>query len=358
MGHPKSTITFGVPQASGDGRLYTRYPQGDAPNSAGAAQGAGATATVTAASGSATGGSSGDSGVVKHYNFTNMANGATLQSVPGASGFTWGSQGSGAYAGGSSGCYGDTSVKRSGKNSSLRMSILSGSTGRPSDGAHPQEGDFGFGTTYSNMLGSNPVQGDYVRIGAWLYFPSDFSFLTSSGSLKFLRSYRQGAGSMELQPMNGLENGSTPVGNQFGWKLIWEGQFVGPENDRYMYTSAVLPKGEWVWYEEYMYLHSSTSQSIYRATLNDTLIMEHTGTGLKFRNSSGTYTTRTLVTPVANLPSPSSYLSSLLVFTYWNGGAPKNQSVWLSDLVVALNADSQFSATDNLGNKIIGTSFV
>src|SRR5690606_6293719 len=61
MGNPLEIVTFGVPTRSGDGRLYTRYPQGNAPNSAGSGQGLGATAIASASSGSAQGGgSSGD----------------------------------------------------------------------------------------------------------------------------------------------------------------------------------------------------------------------------------------------------------------------------------------------------------
>lgn len=59
MGHPNSEITFGVPERSGDDRLWTAYPQGDAPNSAGSAQGLAATATVSAASATAQGGGAG-----------------------------------------------------------------------------------------------------------------------------------------------------------------------------------------------------------------------------------------------------------------------------------------------------------
>lgn len=59
MGHPNSPLSFGIPRRSGDNRLWTRYPQGDAPN-AGSPQGLGASATAAASLGSATGGSSGD----------------------------------------------------------------------------------------------------------------------------------------------------------------------------------------------------------------------------------------------------------------------------------------------------------
>lgn len=55
MGHPNSQITFGIPRRSGDNRLWTRYPQGDAPNS-GSPQGLGATSAASASTGSANAG--------------------------------------------------------------------------------------------------------------------------------------------------------------------------------------------------------------------------------------------------------------------------------------------------------------
>lgn len=48
MGNPNEQLTFGVPRRSPDGLLYTRYPQGDAPNAVQAA-GAGVVATAIAA---------------------------------------------------------------------------------------------------------------------------------------------------------------------------------------------------------------------------------------------------------------------------------------------------------------------
>lgn len=56
MGNPLEIVTFGVPSRSGDGRLYTRYPQGNAPNSGATAQGLGASVSVSAAQGLADGG--------------------------------------------------------------------------------------------------------------------------------------------------------------------------------------------------------------------------------------------------------------------------------------------------------------
>lgn len=54
MGHPAEVVTFGVPQRSNDGKLYTLYPQGDAPNAV-IAQGGGASAVTSASSASAVG---------------------------------------------------------------------------------------------------------------------------------------------------------------------------------------------------------------------------------------------------------------------------------------------------------------
>jgi hypothetical protein len=55
---PRSSITFGVPIASADGRYYARYPRGNRPF----ATGAGATAAASAATGSALGGDGGGGG--------------------------------------------------------------------------------------------------------------------------------------------------------------------------------------------------------------------------------------------------------------------------------------------------------
>lgn len=57
MGHPNTPLLFGVPSRSSDGRLWTRYPQGSAPNPV-SFSGAGAVASVSAAAGSAIGGGS------------------------------------------------------------------------------------------------------------------------------------------------------------------------------------------------------------------------------------------------------------------------------------------------------------
>lgn len=335
---------------------------GGAAGSAGTA-GAGGTAGVGGTAGAGgtagTGGSAGGGGAPASFvprsrlDCDGLADGA---SVTGRVSF-WGTRGTGTNA--STGTYGDTSLKLAGRSSSCKLVIQQGSTGRPGDGAATTEGDFGFGLALTPGDAAGIGEGKEVWVGVRIFIPSDFSFSTNTGLLKFLRlDYSQPDpnvgtyGRLDWLATNGLYDG-TDANAQVGW-------CYGNENHPLSQTETVktggplLHRDQWNWVEVYTKVSTNPAQSDSRLWVNGILTYEVTaGRHVRSRTSAGTYATATWSEEVATLPGTDTTLLHLLLFTYWNGGAPRTQSCNVQDVIIH-DVAADLAARDAFGNTMIG----
>jgi hypothetical protein len=283
-----------------------------------------------------------------HLSFTNLSSG---QSITPLVSF-WGTQGTGAYTG--YGCFGDTSVRRPGKSSSLRMTIKAGSTGRPGDGTAVTDGDFGFG----RALPAPVAQGGTVRVGAWVRMPSGFNWLTNVGHTKMLRLEKSAGGKHEVQPLTASWIGGSATA-QVGWYPIIEGAGNGQveaETNFQMATDVRLQPDTWHWVEYYVFVTSVAANAVRRFWVDNVLAFEILGNVIRYRNTGGTYTTApTWSKAIPTIDAPGDTINNLLWFTYWNGGSPQDQSFYTSDVVFSNNNETAPDlVTDAFGNKMIG----
>lgn len=211
------------------------------------------------------------------------------------------------------------------------------STARASNGTRSCEfninqGATGFGDWGGIVdLPSNLTSGDEIWIRVKTYWPTGFNYdSTSEGNrLKFIRLHTRTSSDSNQGYDDWYIN---PQGATQPFRFIFEGEQVwepfGTANDRITHDT-------WETYEIYMKLDSVSvdngGQARIRVWKNGNLMEEITGR-------------KTLV-------SSASYADLLYFFTYWNGGAPKTQSMYVDEIV--LTSDTPTS-TDNNGNPFVG----
>ena len=195
-----------------------------------------------------------------------------------------------------------------------RCSITAGATGF---------GDWGGRIAFPERL----VEGDEIWFRAYVFFPSGFDFTTDSGHLKTLRIHTKAPGSS-----SGTNEGYFDVlisGDLSVSSELETGHFEN--NPDWKNRGEVVTTGEWHALEMYVRYSSVPGEGIYRVWQNGTLVFEDTETS-------------TLRTPV----SESDFI---YIFSYWNGGAPRDQVAYIDDIVVT---SGRPAATDADGNPFIG----
>lgn len=200
---------------------------------------------------------------------------------------------------------------------SARMSITGGSDGWGEWGAvisHPSEL-----TRYDEL---------WYRVHA--YFPSGFSYQADPW-LKFLRVHTLTAGGNNIGYVDWYVNNDPSDPSPYRW--IYEGQQLwqtfGTYDDRIRF-------GQWATYEMYVKFDtvpaSQGGEALVRVWKNGKLLRE--------------------ITDGVTLAQSDAYSHRSLIFTYWNGGAPQTQHMYIDDVV--LTSDEP-SARDAQGNPMIGT---
>ena len=262
----------------------------------------------------------------------------------------------GAYGNGY-GSQGDTAIKYGSNTSSANMSIQSGTTGRPGDGTPVGNGDFGFIESLSDA-GHAVADGGDLWVYGKMYIPEGFDFTGAGGlGLKFIRLTLAGSGG-KLDIHIG-ENGSG-VNNAFSISNENYSQF---QTDVHRETNRTINLGAWNDFCFYVSATDDTATTEMRFWLNDQFVMEHVGSGTdivtKWINPSGTLDTATW-TPAgggfACLPAPTSSISTMYLFTYWNGNAPRDQSVNVQYMNY-VQSDAGLSI-DEYGNKYVNSGQV
>ena len=166
---------------------------------------------------------------------------------------------------------------------------------------------------------SNLYAGDELWYQMYIYIPSSFRIKTDQGSLKFIRfkgMYQgadgkpQGDGMVDIQI---LDEGSS--NNAFrmikerafegGWKYF--GRAEDFQKDRWHKVSVHLTVGH--------VPVAEGGQSSVKIWLNDELVTDEKS--------------------MKTLAVKGAYLDYLYLFTYWNGGAPQDQYLWVDDIRIA-----------------------
>ena len=297
--------------------------------------------------------------------------------TPAAKRFTsWGEKGRGDLAG--YGTEGDTGITRGGiRDSSARLVIAQGWDGLglqfapwTDPVARPTSGQFGGILSFETPL----VKGQTMHAGVWMYVPADFDFRAAPGFLKTLRFTRsENSGLMEVQ----VGSPAGGDGSQTGWNLQDERFQTSQQSDTLRDSSRVLIRGQWNFIAFSAYLSDVSSELRKRLWVNDELAYEQIG------ETNGTITanwydsgwqTANFNATTANgdfrtLNSATDTVTSMYLFTYWNGG--KDTSQWPSTRGTepyqdqALNIDSVVVhtneadlGTDASGNKYIASTDV
>jgi hypothetical protein len=194
------------------------------------------------------------------------------------------------------------------------------------------------------MLPTNLNKGSEIWVRVHTFFPSDFDYnSTSNGSkLKFLRVHTASGD-------DGRDGSCVPKNEGYNdWYIYPDTQFFGDSpfgfikecqgkwgNFGSFKNGMSIKKGVWETYEMYIKLDNvSAAQGgggMVRVWRDDELLGEFND--------------------MQTLMTPKSYADSFLLFTYWNGNAPKTQHMYIDDLVIT---NEKPSSVDKFGNPRIG----
>ncbi|TQV71753.1 hypothetical protein FKG94_19075 [Exilibacterium tricleocarpae] len=199
---------------------------------------------------------------------------------------------------------------------------------------HTTAGEEGFGrwggaVQFPTELG----KGDHLWTSLAMRVPKEFDFQTTTGSLKWLRWASEkgdgsGNGFLDLQVMN--DDPSTLSGSDRGYdfRIFREGEGVklyGFGED------GSLKRDRWHKFDIYIKFDDRPAAQggtgLVRIWLDNTLI----------------YTQAEIRT----LHQATDYFHSLFMFTYWNGGAPKSQHLYIDE--IKLSNEEAPSWTEQLG---------
>ncbi|WP_339668555.1 hypothetical protein [Dasania marina] len=181
---------------------------------------------------------------------------------------------------------------------------------------------------------SNLVKGDEIWLRVRTFMPVGFNYDSSSEGehLKFLRIHTRSPAVSNEGYNDWYINPATAPESSSPHKFIFEGEQRWSTAGGYVDRPQL---GVWEVYEIYLKLDTKSvndgGNAIVKMWKNGKLLGE-------FRDR---YT----------LVNDDSYSDRTHVFTYWNGGAPKTQHMWLDDVVITSETPSEI---DEYGNSYIG----
>lgn len=195
------------------------------------------------------------------------------------------------------------------------------------------EGETGYGNWGGYIAYPTPLQkGDEIWFRVNVYFPTGFDYRSygEGNRLKFLRFDTLSA-SGSNQGYNDIY--IDKIDSSVPFKYIKEAGLVGWRN---IGDLSQLPKFDrWEAYEFYVYFDNipkaQGGHAIVRFWKNGRLLRE--------------------ITDVNTLNEANSISTRALLFTYWNGGSPKTQSMWVDSIVLTSDTPDR---KDELGNHYIG----
>lgn len=187
-------------------------------------------------------------------------------------------------------------------------------------------------------------EGDEIWFRAWVYYPTNFDFSSSSSEgMKFMRIHVASAnGDNEGYHHNYIKDGGNKgklfIGGEVrgnDGKTIFDNKSKAQLRGTSDAGIVQISLGQWHSYEQYVRFDSTPGKGIRRTWFDGQLVMEDKKT--------------------ATLGSPGSYSDFIYIWTYWNGGAPKTQTAYIDDVIIT---SDQPNNTDSKGNPFIGTGSV
>jgi len=216
-------------------------------------------------------------------------------------------------------CAGDTVYTRDqthdGSNA-VKMSISAGDTGW---------------CTWGGLLDfpGNLKQGDQLWVSLYMYVPSSFVVTDSNGSLKFLRIHTNGVGYYDFQIIDDDTSMNYVYRSLKEGVAVWH--YIGDRSK----LSSLFPRDRWFKLEINLSFDSTSVKNggtgRTRVWIDDKPIYEG--------NDERT------------LAAASDIADQLFVFTWWNGGAPKSQSLYMDDIYMTSDTPPN---VDSLGHPFIG----
>jgi hypothetical protein len=190
-------------------------------------------------------------------------------------------------------------------------------------------GDWGGALTFPSKL----KEGDELWMRLYVYFPGgwDFSCGCVQG-MKFTRVHVASASGSNEGYLSSLIKGAST-----GGKLVMDSEVGGStfsgntDRDLRHEIGAEFPRDGWVAIEKYIKFSSVPGRAIFRFWQDGNLIFEDK------------------LTPT--LGSSGSYSDFFYLFTYWNNGAPRNQTAYVDDIVLTNETPS---GVDAHGNHFLG----
>lgn len=174
--------------------------------------------------------------------------------------------------------------------------------------------------------------GDELWFRVRMWFPQGFDYFSygEGNRLKVLRVHTADGSTGKHQGYNDI------LIDQKGSKSAFIFGFEGENRWRGIGAKSALPVFDrWETFELYMKFHpvakASGGEAVIRFWKNGELLSE--------------------ITDRKTLVSMNSVVTRSLLFTYWNGGAPKTQSMWVDDIVITSDTPR---ARDANGNRFIG----
>lgn len=177
------------------------------------------------------------------------------------------------------------------------------------------------------------ARGDEMWISLEMYIPSSFKIATNTGSLKFMRLRQKNADGSHTGYLDNLIRMPDQTSGVF--TLLKEGQ-----HKLFHYGERGvddLPYDKWFRYEMYVKFDNVPKDrggsANVKAWLNDKLITDE-DRAMTITNSGVT-------------------VNGLYLFTYWNGGAPKDQKLYVDNIIMTTKKPLK---KDNKGNLMIGNT--
>jgi hypothetical protein len=198
---------------------------------------------------------------------------------------------------------------------------------------HIKQGQTGYGVWGGELhLPNKLTRGDEIWIRVRTYWPPGFDYdSTSSGKrLKFLRVRTYNASGSATGHDDWYINPTTSPDPPFSFIYEGEGQWVhfgGPKFE--------IKHGVWETYEFYIKFDSTPASQGGQAriiTWKDGVMMKDIGGKI-------------------TLKDPNGYASLFRLFTYWNGGSPATQNMFVDDLTITSDTPGNRDAN---GNPYIG----
>ena len=244
-----------------------------------------------------------------------------------------------------------TDFAYNGATSCAELSIESGSDGGAGGGTGPN-GGFGGGFA-STINASHPVvaKGEEMWWGMMIYVPTGFKFTTNTTvglkGCRFGHPSSYGVGKVEHH-----FNYDGTTGANSGINILTELQ--GSSDPYQVHTQdRVLIPGQWNWIEFYLKPSDIYTDCVRRVWINDQMVIERVG-GTATKWHDGTWQTQTHDINEKLLVDAAASLTGQMLFTYWNGGAPQTQKLWIQRIVMHKTL-ADLSTTDEFGNKLIGS---